>query len=182
MHTSYYKYAFLQITESLHRQIIQAWNVWYIISATLLDNSTVPTWSQVTPWSNVWAARSHMHTFCDGRPYLRVIGTGDLTVHSKFGVSLTFGSGVIVCQGNTAMWKFYVLLDATPCCFSEATLGEFPHWEAPRPCCCMPHFFCCSCLDCCEVSLNVNQVSSSLNRQPYFSVDASNSFLGQQVA
>ena len=44
-----------------------------------------------------------MHTFCDGRPYLRVIGTGYLTMHSKFGVSLMFGSGVIVCQGNTAM-------------------------------------------------------------------------------
>jgi len=47
-----------------------------------------------------------MHTFCDGRPYLRVIGTGYLTVHSKFGVSLTFGSGVIVCQGNIACETF----------------------------------------------------------------------------
>ena len=127
---------------------------------------------------------SHMHTFCDGRPYLRVIGTGYLTMYPKFGVSLTFGSAVIVCPGNTAMWNLYVLLDATPCCFSEATLSEFPqHWEAPRPCCCMPHFCCHSCLNCCEVSSNVNQVLSSYNRQwilLYFSVDASNSFLGQQ--
>ena len=44
---------------------------------------------------------------CDGRPYLRVIGTDDLTVHSKFGVSLMFGTGVIVCQGNTAMQGFH---------------------------------------------------------------------------
>jgi len=48
-----------------------------------------------------------MHTFCDSRPYLRVIGTGYLTVHSKFGVSLMFGTGVIVCQGNTAMQGFH---------------------------------------------------------------------------
>ena len=47
-----------------------------------------------------------MHTFCDGRPYLRVIGTGYLTVHSKFGVPLIFGTGGIVCQGNTAMQGF----------------------------------------------------------------------------
>ena len=44
-----------------------------------------------------------MHT-CD---YLRVIGTDDLTVHFKIGVSLMFGTGVIVCQGNTAMQGFH---------------------------------------------------------------------------
>jgi len=37
--------------------------------------------------------------------------------------------------------KYYVLFDGTPCCFSEATLGEFlQHWEAPRPCHYMPNF------------------------------------------
>ena len=50
-----------------------------------------------------------------------------LTVHPKFGVSLMFRSGVIVCQklnSNTAMVG-KCISDGTPCCFSEATLGEF---------------------------------------------------------
>ena len=51
------------------------------------------------------------------------------TLRSKFGASLKFGSGVIVCQtlnSDTATFEeFHVLSDAAPCCFSEATLGEF---------------------------------------------------------
>ena len=52
-----------------------------------------------------------------------------LTVCPKFGFSLTFCSGVLVClslNSKTAMFtKHYMLSDTVPCCFSEATLSEF---------------------------------------------------------
>jgi len=66
----------------------------------------------------------------DGRdPQLIVLVWIPLTVRSRFGASLTLGSGVIVCQkyySDTAIFgNFHVLSDAAPYCFSEATLGEF---------------------------------------------------------
>jgi len=96
-----------------------------------------------------------------------------LTMCSKFGVSLAFVSGVIVCQTkfrHIYIWKFYVLLDATPCCFSEATLSKF--LAALGSTKTLLHVQCChSCLGHWDMSLNVNQVSSTLIRHwisPYF--------------
>jgi len=68
--------------------------------------------------------------------------------------------------------KLYVLSDAAPCCFSEATLGEFlATLGSSMPCCYAPDSHHRSCFGHWEVLLNVNQVSSSLIGQwisPYF--------------
>jgi len=107
-------------------------HVWYVISASLLENSTVPTWSQVTysliKSVNCKVTWSHMHTFCDGRPYLRVIGTGYLTVHSKFGVSLTFGSWSYTLSNlkfrHSYVWKFLCIIE---CCFLLLLWSNYQH-------------------------------------------------------
>ena len=63
----------------------------------------------------------------------------------------------------------------------QLSASLWQHQEAPWPYCYTPDSRCHSCAGYWEVSLNVDQVSSLLIRQwisPYFSVDASNRFLG----
>ena len=59
--------------------------------------------------------------------------------------------------------KSYVLSVAAPCCFSEATLGEFSAMSgSPMTLLLAPYSRCRSCFEHGEMSLNVKQVSSSL--------------------
>ena len=86
--------------------------------------------------------------------------------HCAFQV-LMLGSGIIVCQkknSDTAIFKkLYDLLDATLCLYSEATLSEFSATSGSYMTLLLHTRFCCfSCFGHWEVSLNVNQVSSSL--------------------